>query len=82
MMRTGPLKKALLGLERRLKRLESSVERIYLRREFRDELSVYSGTSPRLSVLRVEMSIERVVKEVMYVRMTRLSESITIYVVV
>ena len=79
MMRTGPLKKALLGLERRLKRLESSVERI---REFRDKLSVYSGTSPRLFVLRVEISIERVVKKVMYIRITRLSESITIYVVI
>ena len=44
-------------LERRLKRLGPSVGRICLRREFRDGLSVYPGISPRLFVLRVEMSI-------------------------
>ena len=42
-------------------RLVSSVERICLRREFKDGLSVYPDISPRLFVLRVEMSIGRVV---------------------
>ena len=48
----------------------------------RNGLSVYPGTSPRLFVSRVEMSIGRVVKEVMYVRMSRLSGPMTIYVVI